>query len=125
MSEVPTISPEEVAEKTGSEGFVLIDVLGEQSFERAHLPGAISISAHSDSFVEDVEAQVPEKDTEIVVYCSNPECTLSPQAGQKLIEAGYTNVKHYKGGLKGWAESGNTFEGAEAQEMQERLSSME
>lgn len=125
MSEVPTISPEEVAEKTGKDGFVLMDVLDEQSFKRAHLPGAINISAHNDSFVEDVEASVPDKNTEIVVYCSGPECMLSPQAGQKLIEAGYVNVKHYKGGLKGWAESGNTFEGSEAKEMQERLSPLE
>lgn len=124
MADVPTIAPEEIAEKTGTDPFVLIDVLNSQSFKRAHLPGAINIDAHSDTFVEDVAAQVADTNTEIVVYCSSPECGLSPAAGKKLLDAGYTNVKHYKGGLKGWAESGYDFEGTEAEEMKKQLEHM-
>jgi len=122
MADYQTITSDELKQKIdGDEQFVLIDTLGDQSYERAHLPGAISIDAHGDNFVENVEQEVNDKDTEIIVYCASFSCQLSPQAAQKLVEAGYTNVVDFEGGLKDWAQSGYDFEGAEAQEMKENL----
>jgi len=122
MGKFKEIAREELKEKMDkNEDFVLIDVLGEASYNRAHLPGAISIDAHKENFVEEAEKQVPNKDQEIAVYCASFSCQLSPMAAGKLTDAGYTNVLDFKGGLKDWAEGGYSFEGEEAEKIAEHL----
>jgi rhodanese-related sulfurtransferase len=46
--------------------FLLLEVLSEASYNREHLPGAVRFDG-----LERVESLAPEKDTEIVAYCSN------------------------------------------------------
>jgi rhodanese-related sulfurtransferase len=41
-----------------------------------------------------------------VVYCTDPACVASQFAYQWLVEAGYTNVRRYEGGLSDWAAAG-------------------
>ena len=127
MADYQTITRDELKEKIDNgEDMVLIDTLGDESYQRAHLPGAVSIDAHGDDFVERVEEHVGgDTDTKIVVYCASFECQLSPQAAQKLVDADFTNVIDYEGGLKDWAKGGYQFEGDEAAEMQEKLSQAE
>ena len=67
MEELKTITREELREKMDrGEGFVLLEVLGEASYRRAHLPGAIR-------FQDTAQATelMPDKSVEIVAYCSN------------------------------------------------------
>lgn len=124
MHDITTISTEELKSKIeNGDDFILIDVLGDESYNRAHIPTAISIDAHADDFLGRAEEHVPDKDTEIVVYCASPECQLSPTSARTLIDAGYSNVKDYEGGLVGWAQAGNVFEGEAADAMREKLSS--
>jgi rhodanese-related sulfurtransferase len=82
----------------------------------------VSIDAHGDDFVEKVQAQVPETSYEIVVYCASFECQLSPEAAQKLVDAGYTKVYDFEGGLKDWAGHNYDFEGDEAEQMKAEFS---
>ena len=93
--------------------FILIDTLGEASYKRRHLPGAISVDAHQDDFIERIKEIVPDKDKEIIVYCSSFSCQLSPAAARKLHDAGYTNVVDYEGGLGDWEDAGYLLEGEE------------
>lgn len=68
--EVATISREELREKIeGGEDLVLADTLDEQFYDHSHLPGAINLPLEEIGKAEEV---VPDKDTEIVVYCMNP-----------------------------------------------------
>ena len=69
-NEVATISREELREKIerGDE-FVLVDVLDELFYRHSHLPGAINIPLDE---VASAEEKIPEKETEIVVYCMDP-----------------------------------------------------
>ena len=46
--------------------FVLLEVLGEASYNREHLPGAVRYEGR-----DQVEALAPDRSTEIVAYCSN------------------------------------------------------
>jgi rhodanese-related sulfurtransferase len=55
--------------------------------------------------------QALDLDDEIVVYCSDPACVASQFAYQWLVEAGYTNVRRYAGGLSDWAAAGYELEG--------------
>lgn len=56
------------------------------------------------------EAAALPKDTAIVVYCSDPKCPNSKQAGEKLKVLGFTNVKVFEGGLEVWKASGRGVE---------------
>ena len=68
--EVATISREELREKIeGGDDFVLADTLDEQFYEHSHLPGAINLPLDE---IDKAEKVLPEKETEIVVYCMSP-----------------------------------------------------
>lgn len=89
--------------------FLLVDVLGPQSYEARHIPTAVNVPGGAD-FVERFEkALEPAKDDEIIVYCSSASCTASPLSAQALEDAGYTNVRHFSEGLAGWQDAGYEF----------------
>ena len=122
MDEFATITSDELKKKLESDDdFVLIDTLGDMSYQRAHLPEAISISAKDDDFVANVEAAVADKSVTVIVYCASFSCDLSPQAAQNLVDAGFENVIDYEGGLKDWVENGYELEGDDAETMAEEL----
>jgi rhodanese-related sulfurtransferase len=122
MNEFETITADELKEKLASDdNFVLIDTLGDMSYQRAHLPQAISISAKDDDFVSNVEAAVADKSVPVIVYCASFSCDLSPEAAQDLVDAGFEHVIDFEGGLKDWVESGYELEGDDAETMAEEL----
>ena len=122
MAEFSTITKEELKQKMDSgEDFILMDVLGSESYDKIHLPGAISIDAHEDDFVEKVEERISDKDKEIVVYCASFDCQLSPTAAKKLTGAGYTNIIDFEGGLKEWAKADYPFEGEDVEETKKNI----
>jgi len=90
--------------------FVLIDVLGTVSYEGRHLPGAKDIGSGDKSFTDIADELAPDKDKPVVVYCSSFDCQASPTAASKLVEAGYTNVYDFSGGLADWQDGGYEFE---------------
>jgi rhodanese-related sulfurtransferase len=64
---VKTITREELKAKMDrGDDFVLLEVLGEPSYRRAHLPGAIRFQDTSQA-----PELLPDKSAEIVAYCSN------------------------------------------------------
>jgi rhodanese-related sulfurtransferase len=91
---------------------VIVDALAPVSFAASHLPGAINIPPQ----VVDERAprRIPDRDTEIVVYCANPTCHASVTVAERLLELGYSNVSHYAGGKSEWAEAGLPLEGGRA-----------
>jgi rhodanese-related sulfurtransferase len=66
-SVVKTIVREELKAKMDrGDEFVLLEVLGEASYRREHLPGAIRFQD-----MGMVPNLLPDKNTEVVAYCSN------------------------------------------------------
>ena len=62
-----TISREDLKEKIDrGEEFVLLEVLSEASYQREHLPGAIRFED-----MDMIPDLLPDKNTEVVAYCSN------------------------------------------------------
>jgi rhodanese-related sulfurtransferase len=84
----------------------LIDVLPRVSFDKQHIPGALHASFYDDDFLERVEALVDDKESTVVVYCVSASCNASAKAARKLVDAGYTNVLDFEGGVREWAEAG-------------------
>ena len=80
-------------------------------YAHSHLPGAINMPPAA---VEPIRCakRMPSLDTEIVAYCSNPNCEDSVVTGERLRGLGYTNVRHYPGGKDEWKKLGLPLERA-------------
>jgi rhodanese-related sulfurtransferase len=103
------ITRDELKEKMDrGDDFVLIDALSHQHYESSHLPGAINLPYE---LVDKAGAMIPDRKTEIVVYCMSLDCATSKEAARELMEMGYENVLHYAGGKQDWLQAGLTIEG--------------
>lgn len=49
---------------------------------------------------------IPSQTTQVVVYCTNPECIASALLSDRLVKLGYSKVYKYLGGLEDWEEKG-------------------
>ena len=109
---LPTITADELRGKIerGDE-FVLVDALAPMVYAHSHLPGAINLPP-SQVDPTRVARRIPRRDTEIVVYCSSPDCEDSVATARRLQTLGYTNVKHYSGGKNEWRDAGLPLERA-------------
>lgn len=86
--------------------FVLVDVREESEFAKDHLPGAIHLGK---GIIErDIEARVPELNTEMILYCGGG--FRSALAADNLQKMGYTNVISMDGGIRDWREKGHPLE---------------
>jgi len=82
--------------------FVLIDVREESEYAKDHLPSAIHLGK---GIIErDIEARVPELNTEMILYCGGG--FRSALAADNLQKMGYTNVISMDGGIRDWREKG-------------------
>jgi len=95
---VPLIS---VADLRKSPGTVLLDTRARREFEVSHLPGA-QWTGFEEFEVERL-AKVP-KNAAIVVYCSVGY--RSERVGEKLLAAGFTNVRNLHGSIFEWVNQG-------------------
>jgi molybdopterin/thiamine biosynthesis adenylyltransferase/rhodanese-related sulfurtransferase len=87
-------------------GPILVDVREKDEWTEGFIPGARWIPR---GFLElRIEDQVPEKSSEIVLYCAGG--TRSALAARALAELGYTNVKSMAGGFSAWKRAGLPFE---------------
>ena len=67
MAEIETITREELKEKMDcGDDFVLAETLPAQAFRHAHLPGAINLED-----LDQVSELLPDRDAEIITYCTN------------------------------------------------------
>ena len=97
-TDVPTVK----SRMDRGEKFVLVDVREESEYAKDHLPGAIHLGK---GIIErDIEARVPELNTEMILYCGGG--FRSALAADNLQKMGYTNVISMDGGIRGWREKG-------------------
>ncbi len=89
----------------------LIDVLSEESFRTAHIPGSLNIAVDNPSFERKVAEAAGSRDRRIVVYCASSDCNASRNAAQKLEAAGFSQAFAYEGCIRGWKEAGFALEG--------------
>jgi rhodanese-related sulfurtransferase len=85
----------------------LIDVREDNEWDVAHAAGAEHLGK---GIIErDIEATVPDKSTEVVLYCGGGY--RSALVADVLQNMGYTNVFSMAGGWKAWKDSGAPVEG--------------
>jgi polyisoprenoid-binding protein YceI len=108
----PQISRDELALLLGKPNQPLvIDVLPEEEYEAAHLPGAKNACVFNVSFLDDVRKLASDKSKPLVLYGASLHDLASATAAEKLMAAGYTQVTDYRGGLEDWRAAGRLIEG--------------
>jgi len=81
---------------------ILIDVREPPEYATEHIPGARLLPLSTFD-----PARVPqEAGKKVVLHCVMG--MRSAQAGQKLLDAGYTTVYNFRGGVQAWKEAGYT-----------------
>jgi rhodanese-related sulfurtransferase len=102
-----TIKREELKQKmTSGENIVVLNALGHDAYEKAHIPGSRPMDYTS---ISSVDASY--EDT-VIVYCTNESCPASYYAYHALRSSGYRNVQRYAGGLEDWQSAGYPLEGS-------------
>jgi rhodanese-related sulfurtransferase len=96
--------------RNGPVDFVLLDVRGRAAFEKAHVPGAVSLP-HAE--ITEERAAAWRRDILFVVYCAGPHCNGADRAALKLATLG-RRVKIMVGGMTGWADEGFAFKAGKA-----------
>jgi rhodanese-related sulfurtransferase len=110
VAALPEISRDELWQKIErGDSLVVVDALAPMSFAHSHLPGAINLPP--EWVDERGPGRIPDLDAEIVVYCASATCDSSVEVGNRLVELGYRNVRHYAGGKKDWVDAGLPLEG--------------
>lgn len=104
---VPDISLEDLKKAVADKKVALIDCNGSKSYANGHIPGAINFEDKKD----DLAKMLPEdKDALVVAYCGGPLCGAYKAGADVATKLGYTNVKHFSGGISGWKEAGEKLE---------------
>jgi len=103
---VPDIALAELKQAVADKSVTLIDCNGSAAYAAGHIPGAINFATSK----EDLAAKLPENKAALVVaYCGGPACGAYKAGAAAAAKLGYTNVKHFSGGTKGWKEAGESF----------------
>lgn len=95
--------------RAGATSYTILDVRSRASFDRGHIPGAISLPPSQ----IDAAAAAALPDGPIVVYCWGPGCNGAHRAGALLSGFG-RQVKEMLGGFGYWVREGQPVEGTGA-----------
>ena len=70
--EIPSVTTDELRRKIeDGDSFVLVDALAPMVYAHSHLPGAINLPP-LDVDPHALARRIPDRDAEIVVYCTSP-----------------------------------------------------
>jgi len=93
-----SILPAEAKEKLEeNKDIVLIDVRTREEYDQERIAGSILIPV--DVIADEAPGRLPDKKTEIIVYCRSG--ARSQRAAKQLAALGYTNV-YDMGGIQSW-----------------------
>jgi rhodanese-related sulfurtransferase len=107
--QITDISQTELKAAIASKSATILDVNGSDSYRSGHIPGAIDFLAHR----QEIAALLPaDKGALVVAYCGDIHCTAYRAAAYAALDLGYTNVKHFAPGIKGWKDSGEKTDAA-------------
>jgi rhodanese-related sulfurtransferase len=106
IQEVKTISREEVKRYVDqpTPNVFIIDARPASKDDGSRIPSAKPIPF--DATIENVTANLPDKNALIIVYCQNTACGASDYLANQLVKWGYQQVFRYPEGLDGWIAAG-------------------
>lgn len=93
-----SISPTELLRRIDACSATVFDVNSLQSWEQAHVPGALHLDPTGFS-----AADLPaDHQALLVFYCSNPMCRKAPGAARRAKAMGHADVRVLSAGISGW-----------------------
>lgn len=105
----PQVSLDELKKLVETKGAFIIDANGTKMYQDGHVPGAVSFAEHEKDFASVLPK---DKNTLLVAYCGGTMCTAWKSPAEEAKKLGYTNIKHFKGGIAGWKSAGMQVETA-------------
>ncbi|MFQ6024438.1 MAG: rhodanese-like domain-containing protein [Acidiferrobacterales bacterium] len=90
-------------------GVPFVDVRG-RSFPPGHIPGAYNLRWKTGKFTEVALLEIVDKDQEVVIYCGDRSCKLSPNACAQALTWGFKKVYYFADGFPGWKAAGYPVE---------------
>lgn len=88
-----------------------LDARSVEEWERARLPGAVSLPLRAARRETDWLGMLP-RDLTLLVYCSDADCDDALLLARLLRAHGFENVVWFEGGLRAWQKAGLPVEGA-------------
>ena len=107
---VPDISLADLKQAIADKTVTLLDCNGSASYAKGHIPGAVNFETAKAALADKLPK---EKSALVVAYCGGPKCGAYKAGAQAATQLGYTNVKHFSGGIKGWKAADEKLEAAE------------
>lgn len=106
---VKTITVKELASLTHTKKATAVDANGnELRTKEGVIPGAVLLTSVAKF---DPSKELPTaKDSKLVFYCANTQCSASHMAAEKAMQAGYTDVSVLPDGIMGWKAQGQKTE---------------
>jgi rhodanese-related sulfurtransferase len=98
----PEVSQAELTQIVAKKSATVIDVNSAESYKDRHVPGALHFEANEKKLAQVLP---PAKDAMIVAYCGGPKCTAWKKAAEAACALGYTNIRHFKGGISEWKKN--------------------
>src|ERR1035437_2019784 len=92
--------------RDAGETHILVDTREESEWAAGHVAGAVHLS--KGIIVRDIETEVPDKDTKLVLYCGGG--FRSALVADNLRQMGYTQAISLDGGWRALKESGLALE---------------
>ena len=102
-NDVPYISVTELRMLQSKGNVVIIDSREQKEFDVSHISSALFVGYDHFS-IENFSKNAIDKETPIVVYCTLG--IRSETVADKLIKAGYSNIKNLYGGICEWKNKG-------------------
>lgn len=109
------VSTEELRRILADSSAIVLDARKYSEYVAGHIPGARNVApppnAPPSEYVAAVERSVGgDKSKALVLYCNGPFCQASRQLGERLVAAGFTNVRRYQLGIPIWRALGGPTE---------------
>jgi rhodanese-related sulfurtransferase len=100
---IPYVSTEELRRLQTHETVIILDSREVNEYAVSHIDTA-RLVGYNDFSSEEISAEIQNKNTAIIVYCSLG--IRSEEIGEKLKKCGFTNVKNLYGGIFEWKNAG-------------------
>ena len=103
----PTITLAELKQAVAEKRVALIDVNGTLVWDQGHIPGAIGFLNDQERLAEKLPA---DKGALVVAYCLDEGCAAYRAGAKAARRLGYTDVRHFPGGITAWKNAGERTE---------------
>jgi rhodanese-related sulfurtransferase len=109
-----SMTKEAVQDKMKDNNVVVLNVLPDTDFAKAHIAGSknLPLGLNSGDFVQSVEKRYG-KNKFFITYCAGLTCSVGSTAAKALTDGGF-KAEDYPGGMQEWSDADFPTEGSDS-----------